>query len=44
MAVLGGGASLGTKLPAGDVHFSANIVLNFHDFNAPVSIQAPTVN
>lgn len=44
MAVLGSGASLGTKLPAGDVHFSANIVLNFHDFNAPVSIQAPTVN
>ena len=45
MGVLGG-ASLpsSTKLPAGDVHFSADIVLNFHDFNAPVSIQAPTVN
>jgi hypothetical protein len=44
MAVLGSGTSLGTKLPAGDVHFTADIVLNFHDFNAPVSIQAPTVN
>lgn len=45
MGVLGG-ASLpsSTKLPSGDVHFSANIALNFHDFNAPVSIQAPTVN
>jgi hypothetical protein len=44
MAVLGSGTSLGTKLPAGDVHFTADIVLNFHDFNAPASIQAPTVN
>lgn len=44
MAVLGSGTSAGSKLPAGDVHFTADIVLNFHDFNAPVSIKAPTVN
>ena len=44
MAVLGSGTSAGSKLPAGDVHFTADIVLTFHDFNAPVSIKAPTVN
>lgn len=43
MGVLGGAAPSGEKLPAGDVHFTAHIVLSFHDFNAPVTITTPTV-
>lgn len=44
MGVLGGSLPSTQKLPSGDVHFTAHIVLDFHDFNTPVSIQAPAVN
>lgn len=44
MGSLGGGRS-GSQLPAGStIHAIAHIVINYHDFDAPVTISIPSVS
>jgi hypothetical protein len=34
----------GSRLPAGStIHATAHVVINYHDFDAPVTISVPTV-
>ena len=41
---LGAPAASGSRLPAGStIHAIAHVVLNYHDFDAPVTISIPTV-
>ena len=44
MGSLGAPAASGSRLPAGStIHAIAHVVLNYHDFDAPVTISIPTV-
>ena len=44
MGSLGAGANSSTQLPAGStIHATAHVVLNYHDFDAPVTISIPSV-
>jgi hypothetical protein len=44
MGSLGAAAASGSRLPAGStIHAIAHVVLNYHDFDAPVTISIPTV-
>ena len=45
MGSLGAPAATGSQLPAGaSIHAVAHVVLNYHDFDAPVTISVPTVS
>jgi hypothetical protein len=44
MSSLGAPSSSGTRVPAGStIHATAHIEINYHDFDAPVTITIPTV-
>lgn len=45
MGSLGAGAASGSQLPAGaSIHATAHVVINYHDFDAPVTISIPSVS
>ena len=45
MGSLGAPAANSSKLPAGSsIHATAHVVINYHDFDAPVSISIPAVS
>jgi hypothetical protein len=40
-----GAPSSGSQMPAGSsIHATAHVVINYHDFDAPVTISIPTVS
>ena len=44
MGSLGAPAASSSKVPAGSsIHATAHVVINYHDFDAPVTINIPTV-
>jgi hypothetical protein len=45
MGALGAPAASGSQMPAGSsIHATAHVVINYHDFDAPVTISIPTVS
>jgi hypothetical protein len=45
MGSLGANAKSGNQFPAGSsIHATAHVVINYHDFDAPVTISIPTVS
>ncbi len=45
MGSLGAATKSGTQLPAGSsIHATAHVVINYHDFDTPVTISIPTVS
>jgi hypothetical protein len=45
MGSLGATPTSGSQLPAGStIHATAHVVINYHDFDAPVTISIPTVS
>jgi hypothetical protein len=45
MGSLGAPATSGSRLPAGSsIHAVAHVVINYHDFDAPVTISIPTIS